>query len=70
MLYTTMPWELIFPVADGEAPRVREAQIDGKACSIRQQDDGSLRIERLFSTDPADFLDERYAPNTLVDWRF
>jgi hypothetical protein len=30
-------------------------------------EDGSRRIERLLSTDPADFLDARFLPDTILD---
>ena len=71
MLYTIMPWEIIFP-AEPQAPLtpVTMATIHGRPCLVRREPDGILRIERLLSTDPTDFLDERFLPNTAIDLWF
>lgn len=65
MLYTPVPWESIFPADTTEAPW-SELLIDGRLCLVKRSSDGHLRIERLLSTDPQDYLDSAYAPNTLV----
>ncbi|AUW93723.1 MAG: hypothetical protein C7B44_12370 [Sulfobacillus thermosulfidooxidans] len=65
MLYTPLAMEDIYP----RDPHDRELTawwIDGRLCLIRRDGDGSARLERLLSTDPMDYLDERFQPNRLV----
>lgn len=70
MLYTTMPWEAIFPNDCSSPASLTLARVYGRPCLVRKEVDGTTRIERLLSTDPADFLDDRFAPNTTLDWWF
>lgn len=67
MLFTTMPWETIFPNQCQETPILMMTTVHGRPCLVRRLEDGSRRIERLLSTDPADFLDARFLPDTLLD---
>ncbi len=67
MLYTTMPWETIFPSQCQETPILIMTTVHGRSCLVRRLEDGSRRIERLLSTDPADFLDDRFLPDTVLD---
>ena len=70
MLYTTMPWEAIFPNRSDPDPTALAVILDGPPVLIHRGRDGRARIERLLSTDPADYLDERFLPETPVDWWF
>lgn len=65
MLYTTMPFEAVFP-PDPVDPAYLELLIDGRLCLIRQCPDGTRRLERLLSTNPQDYLDARYNPNSII----
>lgn len=65
MLYTSMPLEAIFP-AETTVP-LQEVFINGRLCLVKRGPDGSPRLERLISTDPKDYLNPRFAPNTLLD---
>ncbi len=70
MLYTTVPWWVIFPAGcDNERERVLMT-VDGRQCLVRRGVDGRPRIERLLSTDPMDFLDARFFPETPLDLQF
>ena len=70
MLYTTVPWWVIFPNdRDNESERMLMT-VDGRPCLVRRGADGRPRIERLLSTDPMDFLDARFFPETPLDSRF
>jgi hypothetical protein len=46
------------------------ATVHGRPCLLRRTEDGTFRIARLLSTDPADFLDDRFEPDTALDWWF
>lgn len=61
-----MPLENVFP-PDYDHQLV-EVTIEGRICSARRGVDGVLRLERLYSTDPRDYLDMRFKPDTVLDW--
>lgn len=65
VLYTPVPLEDIFP-ADPAENSDFERYIDGRLCLVRRAGDGSLRLERLLSTNPDDYLDPRFSPNRLI----
>lgn len=63
IIYTIMPTELIFPVETaGETNLINR---DGRSILARRDADG-WRVERLLSTDPADFLDPRWQPGAVL----
>ncbi|HBQ95446.1 MAG: YlzJ-like family protein [Firmicutes bacterium] len=64
-LYTPLAIEDIFPEKPAASP-VREWWIDGRLCLVRRDDDGYFRLERLVSSDPQDYLDQRFQPNRVV----
>lgn len=65
MLYTIYPLESVFPQEFDEHPFV-EMQVQGRLCLGRRDSEGIMRLERLLSTDPADFLDEGFSPRTVL----
>lgn len=65
VLYTPMAFEDIFPSGEEENP-VGERWVAGRLCLVRQSKDGSPRLERLLSTDPNDYLDPRFQPNSVI----
>ncbi|AEJ39860.1 hypothetical protein TPY_1679 [Sulfobacillus acidophilus TPY] len=65
ILYTPLAWDDIFPAPEDAAP-VWERIIDGRLCLVRQSPDGTPRLERLLSTDPADYLNPAFQPNRLL----
>lgn len=65
MLYTIYPYESVFPQDFDEHPFV-EMQVQGRLCLGRRGSDGITRLERLMSTDPADYLDPRFTPRTVL----
>ncbi|MEA4884632.1 MAG: YlzJ-like family protein [Clostridia bacterium] len=69
MLYTVMPIEQVLSpfVADGGDPLPVLAAVDGVQVLIVPSDAGRGRIERVLSTDPADYLNPSLAPGTVVD---
>ncbi len=65
MLYTPLAMEDIFP-RDPHDQGLFEWWLDGRLCLVRRDADGTARLERLLSTEPLDYLDERFQPNRLV----
>ena len=75
MLYTIIPLEEVFaappwatgPSGSAAAPHPPvPAIVGGVQVLVSPSYDGRNRIERVMSTDPAVFLDPRFAPGTLV----
>ncbi len=40
--------------------------LNGKSMKVNQMDDGSYQLVQLLSTDPQDYLDQRYIPGTIL----
>lgn len=64
MLYTLIPQELIF---SNQVQQKRELiEISGGLLEVEATENREFRIVRLISSDPSLYLDERYAPGTLI----
>lgn len=63
ILYTIIPWEEIFQEEDIQPTHLVNAA--GRTFSVRRTEEGDV-IERLHSTDPNDFLDNRWNPGNLI----
>jgi hypothetical protein len=66
MLYTPLAFEDVFREPD-TAPTCRWRTIAGRLLLVRTDPDGLDRVERLVSTDPADYLRTEWMPGQLVD---
>ncbi len=64
-LYTPLFPEDVFTDAPDVSP-IQEWWIDGRLCLIRRDKDGYFRLERLISSDPQDYLDQRFQPNRVM----
>ncbi|MDI3317284.1 MAG: YlzJ-like family protein [Bacillota bacterium] len=69
MLWTIAPPEMIW--GEGwsrvaKPPSYEEAQVGGRRLLVERGADGRRRVVRLLSTDPADFLDARFQPGTVL----
>lgn len=62
IIHTVMPMELVFPSEPGE---LRLLACSGRQVLARRSAIGWC-VERLLSSDPADFLDPRWQPGTPV----
>lgn len=67
MLWTVMPPEAIFGAGEAEASGSRYRPLGEGRFLATATTPGEERIERLISTDPADFLDPRFLPGST--WR-
>ena len=63
MIWSVIPEELIFsqPAQRGQPPAALLIRYLNRQVMVRQG-----RVETLLSTNPADFLDERFLPGALV----
>ena len=61
MLYTIVPAEVIWEANEAPA-ELREVYRDGRLFQVEGGKDGSLRVVRLLSTDPVDYLDPHFQP--------
>lgn len=62
IIHTVMPMELVFP---SEPAALRLLDCGGRQVLARR-DEAGWCVERLLSSDPADFLDPRWQPGTPV----
>ncbi|WP_099158154.1 YlzJ-like family protein [Virgibacillus ndiopensis] len=65
ILYTPLSETDIFPYSE-EAFKSRQCvTYQGKEMYVEQSEDGSYQLLQLLSTDPQDFLDDRFTPGTV-----
>ncbi len=62
-----MPLEL---VTEQEQPyELQEMEIDGVKLVVELRTGGECRIRQIISADASVFLDPRFAPGTVVEWK-
>ena len=61
MIWSIIPEEFLFAAEQAEAELTLTEYLGRRVC-LR-----AGRVERLLSSDPADYLDPRFAPGALVD---
>lgn len=70
ILYTTTPYELLFPEEDTVYQSQQVIDCDAGQLVVERIDDGSFRVIRLLSSDPNAFLKPEYAPGSLLSARW
>ncbi|CDQ40060.1 MULTISPECIES: YlzJ-like family protein [Virgibacillus] len=65
ILYTPLANEDVFPPANDNSNRLTIAY-EGRHMYCEQKTDGSYEVLQLLSTDPQDFLNEKYQPGTIL----
>lgn len=66
VLYTPVAFEDIFAISP-DPLSLSERWVRGRLCLVRLGPDGMARLERLVSTDPNDYLDPDFQPNTVLE---
>lgn len=66
MLYTPLSETDIFPSNEEEFSKRQCVSYKGRSLHVEQLDDGSYQLLQLLSTDPQDFMDETFAPGTIL----
>jgi len=62
VLYTPLALEDVLASPDSQAGEPWLTHVGGRPCLVRRGPSGQVVMERLLSTDPADFLDARFQP--------
>ncbi|WP_163971275.1 YlzJ-like family protein [Oceanobacillus halotolerans] len=65
ILYTPLTQEEVFP-NDQESTNRHHITFQGRECYVEETKDGTYQLIQLLSTDPQDFLDENFAPGTVI----
>ncbi|MBP2073153.1 MAG: hypothetical protein PWQ59_354 [Thermoanaerobacterium sp.] len=68
MLYTIIPYELIFEHRDNTKDNIIEINIEGKMFLL-EKEENSYKIIRLYSTNPNDYLETKYMPGNTIDFK-
>lgn len=69
ILYTPVPREMIFPDNYQEISQQQMIyELDGIPLLVEIDGEGSYRVVRVMSTDPAHFMDERCTPGARISF--
>lgn len=66
VLYTPIAEEDIFSDSKQQDMTMRALWVEGRLCLVRRDGFGIMRMERLLSTDPADYLEPCFQPDAPV----
>ncbi|OZU90266.1 hypothetical protein CIL03_03730 [Virgibacillus indicus] len=66
ILYTPLAQSDIFPQASDDFSNRQCISVEGKSFYVEQQSDGSYMLLQLLSTDPADYMNEKYTPGSII----
>ncbi|WP_428908606.1 YlzJ-like family protein [Niallia sp. Krafla_26] len=61
-----MPQELIFQTDEMEYGKQTMIDYGGVPLLVEMDDNHDYRVIRIMSSDPCDYLDERYCPGTIL----
>ncbi len=65
MLWTIYPPEVVFRTEE-TPPRQEEVAVGGRIFLVSRTEGGQHQIERLISTDPADYLNPLWQPGQIL----
>jgi hypothetical protein len=66
ILYTPLSQEEVFPPANESYSNRHFISYEGRSVYAEQMEDGSYQLLQLMSTDPQDFLDEKFTPGSIL----
>lgn len=67
MYYSIIPGEMIFDEWDGaELEKHQEMAIGGCQCVVEPMEDNQVKIVKLLSSNPSDFMNPQYQPGTII----
>lgn len=66
ILYTPLAAADIFPQMEDTQAARQDISYGGKMVYTEQKNDGSYEVLKLLSTDPNDFLDQNFAPGSML----
>jgi hypothetical protein len=68
ILHSILPEELVMKGFDEAEYTFSDVTIDGISMQVEFVDNTQAKIVRLYSNNPSDYLDPRYAPGTLIHY--
>jgi hypothetical protein len=66
MLYTIIPYEVIFEKRDDIPTNYIELKMGNKQLVVAKLSNGNYLIQRMYSTNPFDYLDAKYSPGSMI----
>ncbi|MDN5347734.1 MAG: hypothetical protein PWP65_1298 [Clostridia bacterium] len=67
LIYTPLPLELVWENADRFYPAYQEISLGRLRLQVEPLGFGKCKVIRIFSTDPADYLQGAYQPGNILD---
>ncbi|AAM24602.1 MAG: hypothetical protein XD49_1963 [Caldanaerobacter subterraneus] len=66
MLYTIIPYELIFEKREDVPVSYIELKMGNKQLLVERVSEGKYLIRQMYSTNPFDYLDKNYSPGSII----
>ncbi|MEW8996349.1 MAG: YlzJ-like family protein [Thermoanaerobacter sp.] len=66
MLYTIIPYELIFEKREDIPTNYIELKMGNKQLVVEKLSNGNYIIQRMYSTNPFDYLETKYTPGNMI----
>jgi hypothetical protein len=66
ILYTPLSESDIFPTAENVYSNRQCITYEGRTCFVEKNSNGEYQIIQLLSTDPQDYLNQKYTPGTIL----
>ncbi|MBE3579295.1 MAG: YlzJ-like family protein [Caldanaerobacter subterraneus] len=66
MLYTIIPYELIFEKREDVPVSYIELKMGNKRLLVERVSEGKYLIRQMYSTNPFDYLDKNYSPGSII----
>lgn len=66
--YSVIPMDVIFQGVETYEPKFLEIDQDGVKMQVEPISGFQARIIRLYSCNPQDYLNDRYAPGTIISY--
>lgn len=68
MLYTVIPLEDVLEGIEDEPVPTMELSVGDVTLEVELLGNFQIRVVRIFSTDPLDYLSPHYQPGTVIHW--
>jgi hypothetical protein len=66
MLYTIIPYEVIFEKKDYSSTNYIELKLGNKTLLVEKLSEGKYLIHSMLSTNPHDYLNKSYSPGSVI----
>ena len=69
IIYTLVPEEKVFEGIESYSPAFMDIQMNGIAMQVEMINSRRAKIVRLYSANPADYMNPLYAPGSIIEFR-